>query len=417
MSVDVGCHASPLPQRYLTGEPGVGGRIKVRPEDFLVDEVSLYDPSGAGEHLYLGVQKTGVSHVEMISHLRRHFDVQRRAIGFAGMKDKAAITRQTVSIHFPPDRPMPGPIKHERIEVLWTKRHTNKIRLGHLAGNRFSIRIREVEPVRVTVLHRVLAHLEQVGIPNYFGSQRFGYRCNNHLLGLLLLRQDWSGMVAELLGSTGTPFPEFQLERRTLFDEGRYQEAAAMWTPADRNELAVIKAFAEGRTGGSAVRAVGSAALSFWISSLQSAVFNRVLDRRLDDETLARFIEGDLAWKHDNGAVFAVTADELSKPELTRRIEAGEVSPSGPLWGRGMTRAAGAVEAVERGALVAVGLIEEDLQREPARLKGARRPLRVPVRNAAADAGADEHGPYIRVAFDLPAGAYATVVLRELMKN
>ncbi len=417
MSVDVGRHASPLPQRYLTGEPGVGGTIKARPEDFLVDEVSLYDPSGTGEHLYLGVQKTGVSHVEMISHLRRHFDVPRRSIGFAGMKDKAAVTRQTVSIHFPPDRPMPGPVEHKRIEVLWTKRHTNKIRLGHLAGNRFSIRIREVEPVRVTVMRRALAHLERVGIPNYFGSQRFGYRCNNHLLGLLLLRQDWPGMAAELLGSTGTPFPEYQLQRRTLFDEGRYQEAAAMWTPADRNELTVITAFAEGRTGGPAVRAVGPAALSFWISSLQSAVFNRVLDRRLDDQTLARFVEGDLAWKHDNGAVFAVTADELSKPELTRRIEAGEVSPSGPLWGRGMTRAAGAVEAVERGALVAVGLTEEDLQREPARLKGARRPLRVPVHHPATDAGADEHGPYIRVAFDLPAGAYATIVLRELMKN
>ncbi len=417
MSVDVGCHASPLPQRYLTGEPGIGGTLKARPEDFLVDEVSLYDPSGTGEHLYLGVQKTGVSHVEMISHLRRHFDVPRRSIGFAGMKDKVAVKRQMVSIHFPLDRPMPGPVEHERIVVLWTKRHTNKIRLGHLAGNRFSIRIREVEPVRVTAIRPALAHLERVGIPNYFGSQRFGYRCNNHLLGLLLLRQDWSGMAAELLGTTGTPFPEYQLQRRTLFDEGRYREAAAMWTPADRNELTVIKALAGGRTGGPAVRAVGSAALSFWISSLQSAVFNRVLDRRLDDETLTRFIEGDLAWKHGNGAVFAVTADELSKPELTQRIEAGEVSPSGPLWGRGMTRAAGAVEAVERGALADVGLTEADLQREPARLKGARRPLRVPLHNPATDAGADEHGPYIRVAFDLPAGAYATVVLRELMKS
>jgi tRNA(Glu) U13 pseudouridine synthase TruD len=82
-----------------------------------------------------------------------------------------------------------------------------------------------------------------------------------------------------------------------------------------------------------------------------------------------------------------------------------------------MTRAAGSVDAVEHGALEAIGLTPEDLQREPARLKGARRPLRVPVRHAATDAGADEHGPYIRVAFDLPAGAYATVVLRELMKN
>ncbi len=416
MSVDVGRHDNPLPQRYLTREPGVGGTIKSRPEDFLVDEVSLYDPSGTGEHVYLGIEKAGVSHVEMISHLRRHFDVPQRAIGFAGMKDKVAVTRQMISIRFPRDRPMPGPVDHERIQVLWIKRHTNKLRLGHLAGNRFSIRIRDVEPVRVTAIRPALEHLASVGIPNYFGGQRFGYRCNNHLLGRMLLREDWSGMAAELLGSGGTPFPEYQLERRKLFDEGRYKEAAAMWTPADRNELTVIKAFAAGRTGGSALRAVGTAALSFWISSLQSAVYNRVLDRRLDDETLDRFVEGDLAWKHDNGAVFAVTARELSKPELAQRVEACEVSPSGPLWGRGMSHAAGTVDAVEREALAAVGLREEDLRREPARLKGARRPLRVPVHNAATDAGADEHGPYIRVAFDLPAGAYATVVLRELMK-
>lgn len=416
MSVDVGRHANPLPQRYLTGEPGVGGVIKTRPEDFLVDEVPLYDPSGSGEHVYLGIQKTGVAHVEMISHLRRHFGVPRRAIGFAGMKDKAAVTRQMVSIRFPGDRPMPGPVEHDRIQVLWTSRHTNKIRLGHLAGNRFSIYIRDVEPTRVTAIRPALEHLQRAGIPNYFGSQRFGYRCNNHLLGRLLVLQDWAGMGEELLGCGGTPFPDYQLQRRELFDEGRYEAAAAMWTPADRNELTAIKAFAAGRTDASALKAVGPPALSFWISALQSAAFNRVVDARLDDGTLDRLVEGDLAWKHDNGAVFAVTADELGRPELASRIEACAVSPSGPLWGRGMTRAGGVVDAAEVDALASVGLAVDDLKREPARLKGARRPLRVPVHNAATDAGADEHGPYIRVAFDLPPGAYATVVMRELMK-
>lgn len=410
-------YVDPLPHRYLTTEPGTGGVIKVRPEDFLVEEIPVYDPCGTGEHLYLGIQKTGVSHEELISHLRRHFGVSRGAIGFAGMKDKAGVTRQTISIHIPDDRHLPGPVRHERIDVLWTKRHTNKIRQGHLAGNRFSIRIREVDPVKVTVIRPAIAHLQRVGIPNYFGAQRFGYRCNNHVMGRLLLRQDWKAMAAELLGTTGTPFPEYQRRRRELFDDGCFDEAAAMWTVADRNELSVIKAFVDDRGTRNAVRAIGRTSLSFWISAFQSAVFNRVLDRRLDDEMLDRLVDGDLAWKHDNGAVFRVGEAELSGPELSRRLAAWEVSPSGPMWEVGMTRAAGAVAAVELDALHATGASVDDLEGQPGWLQGARRPLRVPVHNAVTDAGADEHGPYIRVAFDLPAGSYATVLLRELMKT
>src|SRR5437870_13191447 len=128
---------NPLPQRYLTDNPeasGVGGKIKLRPEDFLVDELPLYEPEGQGEHLYLGIQKTNVSHGELMACLRKHFGVPERAIGFAGMKDKAGITRQTVSVHLLNDPPAVE-IPHARIQVLWALRHRNKIRRGHLAGN------------------------------------------------------------------------------------------------------------------------------------------------------------------------------------------------------------------------------------------------------------------------------------------
>ena len=131
-------YVDPLPHRYLTTEPGTGGVIKVRPEDFLVEEIPVYDPCGTGEHLYLGIQKTGVSHAELISHLRRHFGVSRGAIGFAGMKDKAGVTRQTISIHIPDDRHLPGPVRHERIDVLWTKRHTNNFMMIRSAAHRWS---------------------------------------------------------------------------------------------------------------------------------------------------------------------------------------------------------------------------------------------------------------------------------------
>jgi tRNA pseudouridine13 synthase len=418
VAVDSARITDPLPQRYATAEPGLGGLIKQRPQDFLVEELPLYEPCGAGEHLYVRIRKTNVSHHEMLSCLRRHFDVPTGAIGFAGMKDKAAVTSQTVSIHLPqrghvPDANLP----HDRMEILWTARHGNKIRVGHLAGNRFSIRIREVDPARVTEVARRMARLRATGVPNYFGRQRFGYRANNHLLGLALMRADWGGLLGELLGAAGSRFPEYQRERRELFDRGRYAEAAARWTPADRNELTVIKALAGGRRPRDAARSVGHPAMSFWISALQSAVFNRVVDRRIDQGALATLVEGDLAWKHSNGAVFAVTADDLAGGELGPRLDRLEISPSGPMWGAGMLRPQPPVVGVEQEALEAMGVAPDDFRGRDDLYKGARRPLRIPLGNPSTESGVDEYGGYIRVAFDLPAGAYATVLLREIMKS
>jgi tRNA pseudouridine13 synthase len=352
-----------------------------------------------------------------MSFLRRSLQVPETAIGFAGMKDKVAVARQTVSVHLPGSAPPPDLPAHERIRVLSVTRHGNKIRLGHLSGNRFSIRVRGVDPASAGVARERLEELERRGVPNYFGSQRFGYQRNNHLLGRMLLRREWGALLAELLGDGGSPFPEYQRERRELFSQKRYREAAALWTPADRNQLTVIRALASGRHGQGAVRAAGQAAMSFWVSAAQSAAFNRVLDRRLEEGTTAALVEGDLAWKHVNGAVFRVTAEELARPELAPRLAAFEISPSGPLWGPGMTTPSGDVAALERAALESVGLTESDLKVGPSLLKGARRPLRVPLRHPAVDAGTDEHGPFVRVAFDLPAGAYATVVLREITRT
>jgi tRNA pseudouridine13 synthase len=156
---------NPLPRRYFTDEEGIGGVVKDRPGDFIVEELPLYEPSGSGEHLYLRLEKSATSHSELISVVRRHFGVTDREIGFAGMKDKHAVTRQTVSVHLLED-PADLELGHDRIRVIWAARHRNKLRLGHLAGNRFSIRIREVDPARVTGVRRMLARIGATGFPN-----------------------------------------------------------------------------------------------------------------------------------------------------------------------------------------------------------------------------------------------------------
>jgi tRNA pseudouridine13 synthase len=187
---------------YLTHVvPAVDGCIKARHEDFLVEELPLYDPVGEGEHIYLFIEKNGLSTTQLIAVLADHFRVKREGIGFAGMKDKRAVTRQVVSIHAPGKRPEDFPmLRHEQIGVLWTDLHTNKLRRGHLRGNRFSIRVRCVDPLRVTDVYRMLRFLEANGMPNFYGDQRFGARINNHVAARHFILRNHRELMDTLLG-------------------------------------------------------------------------------------------------------------------------------------------------------------------------------------------------------------------------
>ncbi len=123
---------------YLTAFPGVGGSIKNRPEDFFVQEIPLYEPSGDGEHVYCEIEKSGVTTIDAINRLGKALKVSTRDMGYAGMKDAHAITRQVLSIRgTTEERVMTTSI--DGVKVLWAARHGNKLRLGHLAGNRFAI--------------------------------------------------------------------------------------------------------------------------------------------------------------------------------------------------------------------------------------------------------------------------------------
>jgi len=407
------------PTRVLAGvegtslSPPIGGVIKARPDDFMVDELPLYEPCGEGEHLYLRVRKAGMAHVEVVQLLARHCGVNESAIGFAGMKDRHAVTEQTFSVHLP-GKPDPEPPTHPRLSVVWAARHTNKLRRGHLAGNRFAIRVRQVDPTRAPAVLRGLKTLGRIGVPDFYGEQRFGYRFNNHRLGAMLLRGEWEPLLGELLGTTGSAFPEHQRERREMYDRGELEAAAPKWGPADRAERAAIGALLKGRTREDSVRAIGHTSLSFWISALQSAIFNHVLDRRLRGLGIDRLVEGDLAWKHSSRACFTVTAEELASGRLEERLQNFEISPSGPLVGPSMTTPTGEPARIEQEVMQEFGIETALFEHRSWGAEGARRPLRVHVANGDVDSGVDEHGPYIRTVFELPRGAYATVVLREL---
>ncbi len=400
--------------------PSVGGRIKARPEDFLVEELPLYEPSGSGEHIYLMVEKRGVSTTQLVRWLARHFGVQPRAVGYAGMKDRHAVTRQLISIHTPGRTLEDFPaLPDERLTVLWGQMHANKLRLGHLRGNRFSIKIREAAVGHVLTARRVLGLLEARGVPNFFGEQRFGVRQNNHVIGRFMTLGRFEDALGALLGPDQN-FPQYSPEARALFAEGRFSEALDRLPFGCRPERAALVALARGRPAAHCLQAVDVMERRFWFSAFQSGVFNRVLRRRLSEGTWDRLVEGDLAYKHDNGAVFRVDRSVLEDPSTPARLSNMEISPSGPLWGTEVPRAEGAADRLETEALEASGVPMSALVRCASELgpmmSGTRRPLRVPLRDPRVEAGADEHGTYICCSFELPPGAFATVVMREIMK-
>ncbi len=162
------------------GLPGLGGHIGPEPEDFRVTEIPAYAASGEGPHFYVEVEKRGLSTGVVRDALARAAGVKPMDVGFAGRKDAVAVTRQWFSLPVPPAAPTPPDdprAPHYRF-VGDPVRHQNKLRLGHLRGNRFEIRLVGLDPeaeARLPALRNALA----AGVPNYFGEQRFGRDARN----------------------------------------------------------------------------------------------------------------------------------------------------------------------------------------------------------------------------------------------
>ncbi|MBM4060920.1 MAG: tRNA pseudouridine(13) synthase TruD [Planctomycetes bacterium] len=295
------------------------GRYKTAASDFVVEELPAYAPCGSGEHTWLWVEKSGIGTLDLLRELAQRLGRDERSFGIAGLKDAQSVSRQWVSIEGQDPRTCEG-LAGERFAVLAVSRHGNKLRLGHLRGNRFTVLLRHVGPDAQALAAAGLADLAARGVPNYFGEQRFGKRGANLQKGLDVLR--------------GEP------------------RAFAMRMP--RRVFGLV------------------------VSAVQSEVFNRVVIARLP--ALDTLLPGDLAWLHRNGAVFAVT-DPAAE---AARLLAVEVSPSGPMPGPEMPVPQGEPAAIEARALAELGVAVEAFARLPFRIgRGERRPLRVPVADTA----------------------------------
>ncbi|MFT3838465.1 MAG: tRNA pseudouridine(13) synthase TruD [Myxococcaceae bacterium] len=336
--------SAPFQVPFVTqGVRASGGRFKQRPEDFQVEELPAYLPQGEGEHVFFWVQKRGLSTVEAAKRLARALALPPDAVSWAGMKDTVALTRQWLSARVAgrelPTLPAFGP----ELEVLEMKRHLNKLKGGHLKGNRFRIFIGQVSDFGAA--KESFEVLARGGLPNFFGMQRFGRDAENASRGKLLLAN-----------------PKMRAAR---FER------------------------------------------KLWLSAWQSLAFNQVLSARVMDGTWRKPLLGDVLKKHESGGEFVCTEPLVDE----KRAEAFELSPTGPMYGPQMRPSSGETAALEAKVLASEGVTMAQLAAE--RLTpGTRRLLRVPMSNASIEAR--DGGAWLQ--FELPSGAYATVVLNEIIK-
>lgn len=397
---------------FLSDFEGIGGTIKQRPEDFFVQEIPLYEPTGDGDHVMAEIQKVGTSTFDACDYIARQLNVDRRGIGYAGMKDAQAVTRQIITIPLvKPEDVMT--IKSDRITVQWAAKHRSKIRMGHLTGNRFAIKVRDVDPMKVVKLKPALEKLTAKGVPNFFGEQRFGRRGNNDILGAAFVRGDDKEVLRLLLGDPrpGEDQPDV-FEARTYYMAGDYEKAINAWPRWGHMERRVLSRLSRSDDYYQAVMAVDMPIRRLWVTALQSRIFNEILIQRIDG--IDKLMNGDMAYKHENGACFCVENAAAEQP----RADAFEISPTGPMIGRRLSMPRYKVRDMEAALFRKYDVSPDDFRSSTRdRSHGDRRPLRVKLTDTKLESGVDEHGGFITVAFTLPPGAYATILMRELMKN
>ncbi|HTO07741.1 MAG TPA: tRNA pseudouridine(13) synthase TruD [Myxococcota bacterium] len=367
-------------------------------EYFRVTELPAYEPEGAGEHLWLLVEKEQLNTDDVIDALARAARRPRRDVGYAGRKDRNAVARQWFSVRLGDEKSLaelkaPG----GRLEVVSVSRHRNKLRLGHLQGNRFRLGLGDVEPAGRTALCESLERLAHAGLENRFGAQRFGSGELNLALARAWAAGDLARTAALCVDSggawrAGEPLPSEY--RPGLF--GRV--------------VGALRRAPEDPAG--ALRAAGPSFRKLVASAAQSAVFNAVLEARRATGLTHALRAGDVA-RRRGGGLFRCTAADAA--DASRRAAPGllEVLATGPLPGPDMYAPSAEVTREERAWSAATGFDWEAFAGEsPLASPGDRRELVVPFLEPPR---LDEPEPagVTWLEFALPPGSFATELLDQ----
>ena len=419
-------------ERYLTTTPGTGGRLKARPEDFVVEEVPLAfpPPVAAGKYTLAALRVRNWETNRLMGELARRLDVPRESIFFAGTKDKRAVTTQYVSLRAPEERVRNLGLKD--VEVLETRRVDRAPKIGELVGNRFVIRIRGMDAPLPEAAQRLTDVLDRIalegGFPNYFGVQRFGVvRPITHLVGEAIVRGDLEKAVRLYVGNPMPSDPPEAREARRLFEETLDAEAALRAFPRQmgfEREMLAHLAQRPKDWEGALLRLPGNLRTMF-VYAAQSLLFNRMVSRRLacghglNEPLVGDLVAGvDAEGRPDKDRLHQVTERNLARVE--RLCREGRALVTGAIFGSDVPLADGLMGEIERKVVQEAGYTAADFRiphlPEVASF-GTRRELLAPLGTVATGMGSDEAGDWLEMSFFLLKGTYATCLLREVMKS
>ena len=359
-------------QAYLYGKPKSCGKLRSKMADFKVFEQLPFQPCGEGEHLFIHIRKTGANTVFVARQLAKYFTVKESLVSYAGLKDRFAVTEQWFGVHVPGKQVYDlSELDIEGVEVLSYARHNKKLRIGALTGNRFELTLRQVTDVEA--LEQRWQEIAQHGVPNYFGEQRFG------------------------------------------INGGNIDKARALF---------------------SGTKVKDKKKRGIYLSAARSFIFNSIVNQRIEEQRFNQIIDGDVCMLAGTQSVFAVdSVDEI----LTKRYLDKDIDITAPMWGAGELMTNGDAQIIEQQVADANQDFSEGLPRFG--LKQERRRIRLCISETSIDieesdikiniavkelntiadtntgikTGTNAETSTVKLSFFLPAGCYATTVLRELI--
>ena len=350
---------------YSLAHASIDFHFKQSARDFVVDEIPLYPFSGEGEHLILHIRKKNLSTTEMVGIIARYLGIKNKEIGYAGLKDKHAMTKQYISLHKKHESALEN-FNHEQMKILSTTYHNNKIRVGHLKANRFFIRLKKVNSTDATKIDEALKNIEKKGLPNYFGYQRFGNDGDNHILGEKIAKgehKERNPRVKKLLINA------YQSHLFNLWLSRRLQ--------------------------------INSLVSSFDAKELESLLNlpRDEIQRMQAQQHPFKLLRGDVMEHYPHGRVFSFEGEQ----EDLQRFDARDISVTGLLCGKRVKKASDFAWDIEKD-------FDAQLQADGARRYAWVYPTDIEGRFNAVEAQYEMN-------FTLPKGSYATVLIEEIAKR
>ncbi|RJS72030.1 MAG: tRNA pseudouridine(13) synthase TruD [Candidatus Syntrophoarchaeum sp. WYZ-LMO15] len=411
---------------YLTGEQGVGGVIKQRPEDFVVEEISEQDLNSEGRYLIVELEKRDWEMHNLVREIAGILRISRKRIDWAGTKDKRAVTRQRISI-WDVDEDMIDRIRIPGVRLRVLGRSRRKIALGDLHGNRFEIVIRgvrndgDLEGDLQRIQDTIRVH---GGVINYFGYQRFGIqRPINHTVGELIVRGKLEDAVRVILTARfGTEDEAVERAREFIHETWDLKEAINLMPQGLLIERSMIHALIN-RPGDyhGAFMSLPRRLYRIFVHAYQSYIFNLIVSARLEEGLgLNEAYEGDVVcFRGENGFPDVTRWQVVRSTEvdaINRLIKMGRAFVTAPIVGFETEIADGIQGEIEHRILESLKITPQDFRvphAEEFASKGLRREIKLPVDPSFEVLGDGD----VKISFTLPKGGYATTVLREFMKN